>query len=204
MSVPTSGCALPTHGSVGLTTLRIDSAAGMLNIPVSIFAHPLYHLVQVPSQSGSRWRCCSGGSVELYRLECLTYVTRLLARDHIAHILCDCGCAFRSSSSLRQSRYSMPDSVQVHSGILVSSDVPHFILFLLLPLPFQKPKELPQACLPRITLVSVVVSWAIFLVIALSHFRRSIRLERLTAPCPLVRSLRALLLFVTIYACSCI
>jgi hypothetical protein len=177
----------------------------MLNIPVSIFAHPLYHLVQ---GTVTKWEQVAllFGVVVLWSYIGWSVDVRNAAprpRTTLRIFSAIVGCAFAV--------FVLIEAVTIfHAGILyrfiaVSWSVlmfRHFILFLRTsPAVPETERIAARRCLPRITLVSVVVSWAIFLVIGAvslppldSAGTPNGALAHLFAVCG------ALLLFVTIYA----
>ncbi len=177
----------------------------MLNIPVSIFAYPLYHLVQ--------------GTVTRWELVALL-IAVLILWSYIGWRIDTHNAAPRPRTILRIFAVILGCSFAVfvlieavtmfHAGILykiiaVSWSVlmvRHFILLLRTsPAAPETERMSTRRRLPRITLVSVAVSWAVFLVIGAlalppldSVGTPNVAFAHAFAVCG------AVLLFVTVYA----
>ena len=141
----------------------------MLNIPVSIFAHPLYHLVQ---GTVTKWEQVALllGVVVLWsyigwRVDIRNAAPRPKTTLRIFAVIL--GCAFAV--------FVLIEAITMfHAGILykfiaVSWSVLMFRHFILLlrtsPAVPETERIATRRRLPRMTLVSVAVSWAVFLVI---------------------------------------
>ena len=177
----------------------------MLNIPVSIFAQPLYHLVQ---RTVTKWELVAllTGVVVLWsyigwRVDTHNAAPRPKTKLRILAVIL--GCAFAV--------FVLIEAITMfHAGILykfiaVSWSVLMFRHFVLLLRTSSAVPETERTAtrrrLPRITLVSVAVSWAVFLVIGAlvlppldSAGTPNAALAHVFAVCG------ALSLFVTIYA----
>ena len=205
LCVPAGIC--PPNSWIGWTDYTPPSiqAAGTLNIPVAIFAHPLYHLVQ---GTVTKWEQVALllGVVVLWsyigwRVDIRNAAPRPRTTLRIFAVIL--GCAFAV--------FVLIEAITMfHAGILykliaVSWSVLMFRHFILLlrtsPAIPETERTASRRCLPRMTLVSVAVSWAVFLVIGAlalppldSAGTPNAALAHVFAVCG------ALLLFVTIYA----